>query len=307
MGVCLEPAETAMLVMEFMDAGSLLEFLRDFRSPVDARVATAVLCDVAAGMVHIHDAGLLHADLAARNVLLTRRAGRIVAKVSDFGLSRRIDSPNAYLLHPPVRWMAPEALSGERRLTPQTDTYSFGVLMFEVLQRGRPPFEHMPSLDIFTGLVYDNRRLPRPTAVAHPDAMFDMLDRCTDRDPAARPSFATLHRDLLRMAAEFEQPLKPGLRDKYMRPEAFLLWTSAEPSPSAPELPPNPAWGTGSSSASEPFGASTVTSGHALSHLSDLSASTRISVSPGNPGRPGRWVEQTSEQNSEQTSRNVVL
>ena len=92
-----------------------------------------------------------HGDLAARNILLTES---LVAKISDFGHSRRFyenvsepqpilkqeDEENKRPLILPMKWLALEVLL-HLKITPEkSDVWSFGVLTWEVFQRGADPY-----------------------------------------------------------------------------------------------------------------------------------------------------------------------
>ena len=101
-----------------------------------------VLQDVAIGMAHIHTEKILHRDIAARNVLLATSNEVLIAKVTDFGLGKIFaenHNVNSTALVGPVRWMAPETLK-ERIWSFKSDTWSFGVLCWEVMHAGKQPF-----------------------------------------------------------------------------------------------------------------------------------------------------------------------
>jgi serine/threonine protein kinase len=95
---------------------------------------------------HIH-----HGDLSARNILLTEL---LVAKISDFGLSRRLymdleelqdvvketaegEKPPLLL---PMKWLAPEVLLQQKIAPQKSDVWSYGVLTWEIFQLGEEPY-----------------------------------------------------------------------------------------------------------------------------------------------------------------------
>lgn len=76
-----------------MKLGSLFRFLKN-PNPIPPETILNILKGIAAGMHHLSLQGIVHRDLAARNVLLQMVNQSIVAKITDFGLSRITSSPN---------------------------------------------------------------------------------------------------------------------------------------------------------------------------------------------------------------------
>ena len=130
------------LVMPLMEGGSLAGKLGDLgpgRS-MPPRQAARLVRDVALGVHHAHQRGLLHRDLKPANILLDRE-GR--PHVADFGLARSMNvGPGASTSGAVVgtaAYMAPEQARGEKGLTTAVDVHALGSILYELLV-GKPPF-----------------------------------------------------------------------------------------------------------------------------------------------------------------------
>eukprot|EP00947_MAST-08B_sp_MAST-8B-sp1_P005008 g5008.t1 len=124
------------ILLELMDLGDLLSYMIK-RTKANDRISEATrlqwMIEAAAALEYVHACGLIHADVAARNLCLVHAHDRIVCKLTDFGLSKRLDPDHQAL-----------------RLNMANDVWSFGVTMWEIeahatmsaLQR---PFKHIAS------------------------------------------------------------------------------------------------------------------------------------------------------------------
>uniref|UniRef100_A0A3B4HCQ8 Src-related kinase lacking C-terminal regulatory tyrosine and N-terminal myristylation sites n=1 Tax=Pundamilia nyererei TaxID=303518 RepID=A0A3B4HCQ8_9CICH len=134
---------------------------------------------VAEGMAYLEDRSIVHRDLAARNILV---GDDLVCKVADFGLARIIRdsvytaSRNTKI---PVRWTAPEAAL-HQRFSVKSDVWSFGVLLYEMMSRGKMPYEGTAA------------RL----SVRCPSNIYRIMIDCWAIEPSKRPSFHALHSQL---------------------------------------------------------------------------------------------------------------
>ena len=173
------------MVLEFLPGGTLEERLRDGRPLPDAETER-IAHEIAAGLAHAHDRGLVHRDLKPANVLFDAD-GR--AKIADFGIARMGGAgtlTEAGTLLGTAAYISPEQAAGEPA-TAASDVYSFGVILFRMLT-GRLPFAAEVPLEL---VAMHRNDPPPPVASVRPDAppqLARVADACLAKDPAARPA-----------------------------------------------------------------------------------------------------------------------
>lgn len=123
---------------QYLLKGNATEFQR-FRSECSASRLEMLswLRDVAAGMHHVHQSGILHRDLKLSNFFISKFAGKSVGKVGDFGIAISIDPKLGYSPLTDfgnVYYAAPEVLRKEGFFK-ESDVWSFGMCMLEVLTK----------------------------------------------------------------------------------------------------------------------------------------------------------------------------
>lgn len=133
---------------------------------------------------------IVHRDLAARNVLLSDHH---TIKICDFGLSRDVYEQNLYLKSNrggpvPVKWMALESLK-YRIYTTQSDVWSFGVLLWEIMTLGACPYPTINS-SMLSEVLHRGYRMPRPTLCCY--SLYEVMLACWHVNPANRPRFAKI-------------------------------------------------------------------------------------------------------------------
>ena len=172
-----------VIIAEYCEHGSLSSWLVKQEACDSVDVLTAMTLDIARGMEYISGLGLVHCDLAARNILLT---SDYRCKISDFGSSKfTVDKLQADAAMMPIRWMAPESFDSLQFST-FSDVWSYGIVLFEIYSLGNVPYVGW-SNDKVMRRVQSGYRLTKPGVC--PDVIFDMMLRCWKQEPTDRDTF----------------------------------------------------------------------------------------------------------------------
>jgi serine/threonine-protein kinase len=147
--------------------------------------------EIATGLAAAHEAGLIHRDLKAANVILTREGH---AKILDFGLARPMGKSEETpltrqgIVVGTLHSMSPEQARG-RPMDERSDLFSFGILLYEMLT-GRLPFQGDDSADVLWRVVHEAPPSPRSIQPDLPAAAEGLLTRLLAKDREKRPGSA---------------------------------------------------------------------------------------------------------------------
>src|SRR5271165_7206209 len=173
------------LTMEYVDGEDISSLIRRIgRLPQDK--ATEISRQICAGLAAAHERGVVHRDLKPANLMLDG-AGKI--RITDFGLAGIAASiQGAEVRAGTPAYMAPEQLAG-KEVTPKSDLYSLGLVMYEVLT-GKRAFDAATLPELM--------KARNEGTITNPSALLRDLDpllervilRCLEKDPGKRPGSA---------------------------------------------------------------------------------------------------------------------
>lgn len=209
-----EHAGQPYFTMDCVDGTSLAEHLAE-NGPLEPEAAAALLVPVARAVHYLHQQDIVHRDLKPGNILLDRDG---TPCVTDFGLAKLFaadstDKRTGTIIGTPS-YMAPEQATGRTsQIRPQSDIYSLGAILFEMLT-GRPPFRENNPLDTLVQVIEGEPPAPRSLNPKIPRALEWICLRCLEKDPGRR--YAT--------AADLADDLERYLRGELVEARAHGPW-----------------------------------------------------------------------------------
>jgi WD40 repeat protein/serine/threonine protein kinase len=214
-----EHNDCPFLSLELVEGGNLAEWMGG--KPKSANDAARAISTLAKAVEYAHHQGVVHRDLKPGNVLLSvlsDRPEKRELKITDFGIAKVLPqggiaeagvTQTGEILGTPA-YMAPEQARGNAsEISPATDVYSLGAMLYELLT-GRPPFQGATPLDT---LMLAARQDPISIYLLAPRVPRDLNTiclKCLEKDPAKRyPSAAELAADLGRFLRKEPIHAKP--------------------------------------------------------------------------------------------------
>uniref|UniRef100_A0A5S6QST0 receptor protein-tyrosine kinase n=1 Tax=Trichuris muris TaxID=70415 RepID=A0A5S6QST0_TRIMR len=183
------------------------------RQPLTYKDLVVFAHQISRGMEHLASRKCIHRDLAARNVLVTED---YVMKIADFGLARDLRNMDYYKKTSdgrlPVKWMAPEALF-DHVYTVQSDVWSFGILVWEIMTLGGNPYPSVPVEKLFI-LLKQGHRMERPRDCSH--EIYQLMLDCWQDRPEDRPMFSEI-------VAYLDKILVISCQDNYVEIQPTVL------------------------------------------------------------------------------------
>ncbi|KAG8002681.1 Receptor tyrosine-protein kinase erbB-3 [Nibea albiflora] len=223
LGIC--PGPSLQLVTQLSSQGSLLEHIRHHKNSMDPQrllnwcvqiakvsfkqtvlkrcqriyaVYTARM-SVSQGMYYLEEHCMVHRNLAARNILLKND---YQVQISDYGVADLLypdDKKYVYTdTKTPIKWMALESILF-RRYTHQSDVWSYGVTVWEMMSFGAEPYASVQPQEV-PSLLEKGERLSQPH-ICTIDVYMVMV-KCWMIDENIRPTFKELASDFTRMARD---------------------------------------------------------------------------------------------------------
>ena len=185
--------ENRYIVMEYVGGGSLKKFCTE-TNLLPVRQAVLIIFKACRALDYAFQNGVIHRDIKSANILLSERDD---IKISDFGTAQISQATHTQIdgfVGSPA-YMAPEQIN-EEPPSAQTDIYSLGVTMYELLA-GRLPFQAANSVAMINKILNDTATPLKSIRPDIPDELVAIVEKAMARDPAKRyPAWYAMARDL---------------------------------------------------------------------------------------------------------------
>ncbi len=228
------------MAMQYIEGADVSYLIEDYRSNGEVMPiadVVRVIEDIGAALDYMHGKGIIHRDVKPGNIMVDNQ-GR--AYLTDFGLALLSDLGTQGEIFGSPHYLAPEQAISSANVVPQSDLYSLGITLFEMLT-GELPFTGGESLDIAMRHVSEPAPPPSRFNKAVPASVDALVRRCLEKEPYDRyQTGAELTAALKSVVAQWQtegiaadrEVRRPSL---VMLPHKVSLAIAAAP---LPDLPP---------------------------------------------------------------------
>lgn len=181
------------IVMEYVPGRTLKDRIRQ-EEHLSVSESLRVAREIAEALAHAHANNLVHCDIKPHNILMMADGH---AKVADFGIARAVtESTMTYSgnVIGSVHYFSPEQAKGTM-ITPKSDVYSLGVVLYEMLT-GKLPFTGDNPVSIAVKHLQEEPVPVRQIDPAIPPVVEAIVSKAMSKDPAMRPTSAELVQDI---------------------------------------------------------------------------------------------------------------
>lgn len=197
---CRTSLSPVCIILKAMNLGNLLHFLwrsregnlaaKDPLYNITEKKVYSMASQVASGLEYLAGAhNLLHANVAAYNVVVHEDMSVQLCGLGMAAILHRTGSiPEGRAARVPMKWQAPERLA-QGGITEKSDVWAFGILLYEMVTLGSPPYPDITPTQLLPKLE-KGHRMERPAQCSN--GLYELMGSCWRRGPADRPGFTEI-------------------------------------------------------------------------------------------------------------------
>jgi len=200
-----EDDKNEYIVMHYVDGVTLEQILKLKKLSIEKNLD--ICLQICKGMMEAHSKGIIHRDVKVSNIMIDKKG---VVKILDFGLAKfedksfvekegMVDSEltERGIVIGTVSFMSPEQARG-RELDQRTDIFSFGIVMYELIE-GKNPFLDKGQIETLYNVLNKEVEFSSNT----PERLKEILSKCLKKDKKERySSFSEIKKDIEELESE---------------------------------------------------------------------------------------------------------
>ncbi|ODQ63909.1 kinase-like protein, partial [Nadsonia fulvescens var. elongata DSM 6958] len=170
------------IIMDYCAGGSVRTLLK--AGKVEERYTAIIARELLLALQYIHKAGIIHRDIKAANVLITKE-GRV--QLCDFGVAAQLSTNKLKrntIVGTPY-WMAPEVIMEGSAYNFKADIWSLGITIYEIAT-GSPPYSNQEAMKVI--LLIPRSKPARLEGSQYSPCLKEFVALCLDEQPDERPS-----------------------------------------------------------------------------------------------------------------------
>lgn len=181
------------IVMEYMEESLRERLKREHQSKMDPKIALPIVKELIKALDYAHFRGVYHRDLKPENIMFRHDSTPVLV---DFGIARLYDATTrlteSEVIIGTVYYMSPEQCNAETNIDGRSDTYSLGVVLFEMLT-GKLPYKKKEGL---ISIIQQHIEAPVPRLPEDLSRYQPLIDKMMAKNKQNRissaPEFAAL-------------------------------------------------------------------------------------------------------------------
>ena len=200
------------IVMEYIEGKQLKQLLKK-RGKLTLNEVVDIMSQVTDGMSAAHDSYIIHRDIKPQNIMILENG---LIKITDFGIAMALNSTQLTQTNSvmgSVHYLPPEQASG-KGATIQSDVYSMGILMYELLT-GELPFRGDNAVEIALKQIKEPVPSIKTKIESIPQSIENIILKATAKNPKNRYADAREMYDDLKTALSKERENEPKYVFKY--------------------------------------------------------------------------------------------
>lgn len=211
------------MAMGYLSGQDLRHILKDTNQQdeyLSDQQILSIMQDIANALDYAHEQGVIHRDVKPSNIVVTED-GRAV--LTDFGLALNTQEGTIGNTFGSVHYIAPEQAVSSAQAVPQSDLYSLGVVLFEMLT-GRVPFEDISAMSVALRHISDPPPKPSSINPAITPEIESVIITAMDKDPTRRYQTGKAFVTALAESLTSRQPYQPDTATTSSEPRSDAGW-----------------------------------------------------------------------------------